>query len=65
MPTPAQLRCEQSLANAHRALWYAHKWAESMSDQGLADDIYQITLEVFRVQESLLKSARRRQVRLD
>jgi hypothetical protein len=55
----AALRLEQQIARAHRAAWAAATVAELLPDQGYADDLHQICDELRRIQESLLKSARR------
>lgn len=54
--SPLQLAVERKLAVAHRILWSAAQTAESSVDQHLADDLYQLTQEVGRLQISLLKT---------
>lgn len=54
MPDPLKLRIESKLARAHQLLWAAAREAESMRDQGLCDDLYQIAGEVGRVNTSLI-----------
>lgn len=62
IPLERSLKIEQALALAHRALWRAGHEAESLTDQGLADDLYSLAMEVGRVNQSLLSQRGRRNV---
>lgn len=53
MPDRRVLDIERKLAAAHRALWTAAQLAETMVDQGLTDDLYQIFTEIGRINISL------------
>ena len=57
----AALRLEKALAFAHQSLSRAAYTAEGFNDQSTADDLWQLTNEVRRLNEDLLK--RRRAVR--
>lgn len=52
---PVHLTMEANLASAHRRIWYAADVAESLRDQGLADDLHSIRLELERIQRDLLR----------
>ncbi len=54
MSNTHSLQVEKHLAVAHRALWLAASEAELMRDQGVADDLYQIAMEVGRLNLDLL-----------
>lgn len=54
------LQIEAAIAAAHRRTLQAAHMAETRSDQGLADDLHQISVELQRIQEDLLKSRRPR-----
>jgi len=56
---PTVLRIEAGLARAHRQLYTAHELAESMRDQGFADDLWALMLEIERLQTSLLTARKR------
>ena len=56
------LQVEKFLAIAAQALSRSAVVAESMRDQGLADDLHQLHVEVLRIIEALLTSRRRRSV---
>jgi hypothetical protein len=47
---------ERQLAVCHRALWVAASHAETLKDQGLADDLYQLAMEVGALNIALLQS---------
>lgn len=49
---------ERNLAVCHRSLWIAASHAETLKDQGLADDLYALAAEVGRVNISLLEGKR-------
>lgn len=48
------LKLEGLLAQAHRATYQAALLAESRSDQGLADDLHQLSGELVRITVDLL-----------
>lgn len=64
MPDKSTLAIETNLAAAHRRLWNAQQFAEARRDQGLAEDLYNLKLEVERIQVALLRGdgAKRRPV---
>lgn len=57
----AALRLEKALAFAHQSLSRAAYTAEGFDDQSTADDLWQLTNEVRRLNEDLLKRRRARQ----
>jgi len=54
---------ESKLAAAHRCVWSAANQAEALADQGLADDLHAIAMEIRRCTEALLKSNARLRTR--
>lgn len=56
----AALRLEKALAFAHQSLSRAAYTAEGFNDQSTADDLWQLTNEVRRLNEDLLKRRRAR-----
>lgn len=56
----AALRLEKALAFAHQSLSRAAYVAEGFNDQSTADDLWQLTNEVRRLNEDLLKRRRAR-----
>lgn len=56
----AALRLEKALGFAHQALTRAAYIAEGFNDQSTADDLWQLTNEVRRLNEDLLKRRRAR-----
>lgn len=58
----AALAIEKHLAVAHAALWRAAREAEVGRDQGLCDDLYELCMEIGRLNVDLItaKGARRR-----
>lgn len=49
-----KLQVEKYLALAHRALWIAAGISESFRDQGMCDDLYDLAMEVGRINIALL-----------
>lgn len=60
----AALSIEKHLATAHAALWRAAREAEVSRDQGLCDDLYELCVEVGRINVDLLMGGKRRYPRL-
>lgn len=60
MPHPHLLSCEKYLAASHKMLHHAHAAACQIDLEGTAEDIWQLLLEVERVQSALLRGNRRR-----
>lgn len=60
----AALRLEKALAFAHQSLSRAAYTAEGFNDQSTADDLWQLTQEVRRLNEDLLKRRRARRLGL-
>jgi hypothetical protein len=54
MPGYHVRQIESKLAVAHRALWTAAQFAETMKDQGLADDLFQLTAEVGKLNTAMI-----------
>jgi hypothetical protein len=57
---PLHLQIEKRLAVVHRNLWAAALAAESMRDQGLADDLHLLAESVRNLSEDLLRGVLRR-----
>lgn len=57
-----RLVVERNLAVAHKSLWVAASHAETLQDQGLADDLYTLALEVGRINLDMLTGKRRRKL---
>ena len=65
MPAPQILAIEKFIARAHRLLWWAYQDSWDAGQEGVADDLFQILLELERIQEDLLKGRNRKRARAD
>lgn len=63
MPGYYARQVESKLATAHRALWTAAQFAETMSDQGLADDLFALTAEIGKINTALIDGQPTRKLR--
>lgn len=59
MPSSVHLRVESLVAQAHRRVWLAARAAESLVDQGLAEDLYALAVELERLNLSLVRESKR------
>ena len=60
MPSPSTLQIEARLAAVHKHFWVCTELARAMGMDGLADDCFDMRIEVERLQEDLAGNARRR-----
>lgn len=56
-------RYETALGQAHRAIYNAHSWADSMNDEGAREDLYQMMTLLQSMLEDSLRSRKRTTVR--